>query len=160
MPAEELPRLHAGEEAVGDEAERGKARPLAWRQAEQRCDLPRQHQGDHLPEGERRRRQPRPAAPEGANADDEEGPGESEAEGHGGLREGRLHHSPSIPWARATATGLPDRPTRKLLLGKAYDALPADGALIVSEAISDDFGPIDRWTQTEVRSALRPDTPT
>jgi hypothetical protein len=31
-----------------------------------------------------------------------------------------------------------DLPTKKMLLGKAYDALPADGALIVFEAIIDD----------------------
>jgi hypothetical protein len=31
-----------------------------------------------------------------------------------------------------------DLPTKKMLLGKAYDALPADGAIIVFEAIIDD----------------------
>ena len=42
-----------------------------------------------------------------------------------------------------------------MLLGKAYVALLADGALIVSEAISDDFGPIDIRAQAEVPSARR-----
>ena len=34
-----------------------------------------------------------------------------------------------------------------MLLGKAYDALPAAGALIVFQAISDDFGLIDMRAQ-------------
>jgi hypothetical protein len=42
-----------------------------------------------------------------------------------------------------------------LLLGKAYDALPANGALIVAGAISDNFGPIDRRIERPVETRTR-----
>jgi hypothetical protein len=40
--------------------------------------------------------------------------------------------------ARLRVLGFQDLPTKKMLTGKAYDALPADEAFIVFEAIIDD----------------------